>query len=95
MGKNKKWIYIEFSLAAFLLGLVLMYLLYGRIDNFDTAHTSILIPIFCPLSGIIIGFTGIFKSEKYFKILCLLTVLLNLGLASLIFISYSFSYWQF
>jgi hypothetical protein len=95
MSKNKKWIYTEFSLATFLLGLILMYFIYGNIDNFDNAHTSIILPIICPIFGIILGLIGIFRSEKYFKILCLLTVLLNAGLAGIIFISYSFSYWQF
>lgn len=95
MNKNKKWIYFQLASAAFLIGLILMYVIYGRIKNFDKEHTQILIPILAPIIGVVIGTFGVIKRNRYVKLICLLTVLANLGLASIIFISYSFSYWQF
>ena len=95
MNKDKKWFYLLLACVAFLLGRVLMFILYGGVRNFDKEHLLFLYPIVGPLIGAVIGFLGIVKTDKYMKVLCLFAMLANLGLAVVIFLSYSFSYWQF
>jgi amino acid transporter len=92
--KNKK-IWTIISTLAFLLGLILSMTINGHIRDFDNHHLLILAPIVLPAFGFFLGMYGIAKLQGYMKILPILAMLANLVLAAIIFIAFSFSYWQF
>jgi len=92
--KNRN-IWTVLSVILFFIGLFLSLAINGYIRDFDQHHLLILAPIISPIAGIGLGAIGVIKSKRYMKILPITSVLVNLGLAVVIFITYSFSYWQF
>ena len=92
--KNRN-IWTVLSVILFFIGLFLSLAINGYIRDFDKHHLLILTPIILPIVGIGLGAIGVIKSKRYMKILPITSVLVNLGLAVVIFITYSFSYWQF
>lgn len=92
--KNRN-IWTILSAILFFVGLFLSLTINGYIKDFDKHHLLILAPITGPIIGLVLGIFGVAKANRYMKILPIVSVLANLGLAGLIFITYSFSYWQF
>ena len=83
------------SSAAFLVGFIFVYEVYGKIKNFDRNHWLILIPLVFPLLGILFGIKSLFKEVGVSKLIPISILLINVLLGAYIFVAYAFSYWQF
>jgi len=83
------------SVAFFLLGVIYGVVQSELFNDYDKYRWMIIVSIIFPLLGIFFGLKNVVKSHKYWKLLSLLAVLINLGLAVVIFVTFSFSYWQF
>ena len=85
------------SLIFLLLGLAIADVLEESIgfSQLEEQRWKIIAPIALPLAGVIIGIVGAFQAKRYYKLLPLLLIVINLGFAALIFLDYAFSYWEF
>ena len=92
--KNRN-IWTILSVILFIVSLFSSLTINEYTQDLDKHHLLILAPILGPIVGIGLGAFGAVKSKRYMKILPIASVLANLGLAVVIFITYSFSYWQF
>lgn len=88
-----KQLFYPFGL--FLLGLTIIMVQSSATKNYENNNWLILLPIILPLAGIYFGVKSILKAKGYAKLIPLVSILANLGLAIIIFIAYSFSYWEF
>lgn len=94
---KNNWHYAYISFGSFSVGLLISIIEGTSFDNYDD-HTLILVPIILPLLGMFFSIRGIFMtkgSARLTRLILGLFFLMNLGLAAIIFIAYSFSYWQF
>lgn len=90
---NKK--YLIYSTISFILGFIAMDVINGKLRNFDKYHFLLLAPIVFPVAGLTYSIVVIRSSSIQIQIAAVLLLLVNLGLAAIIFMTYSFSYWQF
>lgn len=93
--KSKKHLFLIWSFILFFAGLLISLTINEYTKNYDKYHWLILLPIVLPLAGTIFGIIGIGRVQGFTKLIPLLCVLANIGLAVVIFLAYSFSYWQF
>jgi Kef-type K+ transport system membrane component KefB len=93
MLKNKRVFFSPFFFFA--AGLLTSLTILEFIRNYENHHWLILLPIILPLLGFIFGILSLIRAQSYWKLAAGVGLLLNLGLSLLIFLEFSFSYWQF
>lgn len=85
-----------YSLGISLLGVIFMESTIGITEgNYDKYHWLILAPVVFPLAALVFLIISIHRSHRYWKMLPILFILVNLALGGIIFLAYAFSYWQF
>jgi hypothetical protein len=80
---------------AFLVGTFGWSIITNHVRDFSRYHFLILVPIIFPIIGIYLALRGTLKNSSYKRLFNLLILLLNFALALIIFVAFSFSYWQF
>lgn len=77
------------------IGLLVWNYISNSIKDFDKNRWIFLLTMALPLTGIVAGTISILQVSGYKRILAVLFVLMNLGLAAILFLSYAFTYWEF
>jgi hypothetical protein len=95
MIKNILKNYSITSGITFLVGTLGWSIITNHVRDFNRYHFLILTPIIFPIVGIYLALRGSLKTSNYKRLINLLILLLNLALVVIIFVAFSFSYWQF
>ena len=95
MHQSKINKYLVYSFILFSLGLIISIIQAGRTVNYDTSHWIIIAPILLPGAAIYFAGRVALSAAKYKRFFGIAGLLANLLLILIIFIAFSFSYWQF
>lgn len=93
--KNSESKIVVYSITLFGAGLIASLTINEYIKDFDKYHLLILAPIIFPITGVYLALRGALKNKGYRRLIHLLIMLLNFALILIIFVAFSFSYWQF
>jgi hypothetical protein len=83
------------AISVVFLGFVSMDLVNSRVRSFDKYHWLLLVPIFFPFLSIFFAAKAFTKTASHQKLFSAILILFNIGFAAVIFLTFSFSYWQF